>query len=117
MPYGTRLCGTRVHCNVLLEFKTLKYHVRTVPNSHSTHTVNNCGCGFLFFLSFVKVMWEKVVKKVAKEFETQAISFISQRTRVSSELFKELNFRKLEFHFELEFYKLEFETKYFIKHQ
>ena len=41
MPHGTRLCGTRVCCNVLLEFKTLEYHVRTIPNSHSTHTVNN----------------------------------------------------------------------------
>ena len=27
-----------------------------------THTVNNCGCGFLLFLSFVRVTWEKVVK-------------------------------------------------------
>ena len=31
MPLRTRLCGTRVRCNVLLEFKTLEYYVRTIP--------------------------------------------------------------------------------------
>ena len=39
--HGTQLCGTQVRCNVLLEFKTLEYHLRTIPNSHSTHIVNN----------------------------------------------------------------------------
>ena len=43
-----------------------KCHARILCKSNSrfnsTHTVNNCGCGFLFFLSFVRVTWEKVVK-------------------------------------------------------
>ena len=39
------------------------------------HTVNNCCCGLLFFLSFVRVTWKKAVKKAAKEFETHVISY------------------------------------------
>ena len=43
-----------------------KCHARILCKSNSrfnsTHTVNNCGCGFLHFLSFVRVTWEKVVK-------------------------------------------------------
>ena len=84
----------------------LEYYVRTLPlpqhsqspivavwlHSHGqqlwlSHTVNNCGFGFLFFLSFVRVTWEKV----AKEFETRAISYILQVTQ-SHKLELQVNF-------------------------
>ena len=42
MPHRTWLYETQVFCNVLLDFNTLEYHVRStyspIPNSHSTHT-------------------------------------------------------------------------------
>ena len=44
-----RECHTRILCKSNSRF-------------NSTHTVNNCGCGFLFFLSPVRVTWKKVVK-------------------------------------------------------
>ena len=65
---------------VQLDSSIMQEQLPPLQHSHSqqlwlsdcTHTVNNCDYGFLFFLSFVRVTWEKVVKKVAKEFETQA---------------------------------------------
>ena len=54
-----------------------------------------------------------IVKKVVKEFETQAISFISQgfkfhKLEFQVDFFKKLNFCKLKFHVKFRFHKLEF---------
>ena len=39
MPHKTRLCGTQICCNVLVEFNALEYHVRNTSqfpkHSHS----------------------------------------------------------------------------------
>ena len=58
------------------EFKKIEYHkkchmgldyvefefVAMCYSSLRHLSINNCSCGFLFFLSFVRVTWEKVVK-------------------------------------------------------
>ena len=65
MPLRTRLCEIQVSGNVLLEFSTLEYHghnswlifffFSSLALSFVSYSSRR---GFLFFLSFVRVMWD-----------------------------------------------------------
>ena len=63
MPHRTWLYETQVFCNVLFDFNTLEYHVRStyspIPNSHSTHTAT------IFLPLNLKIFLKKKKKKIS----------------------------------------------------
>ena len=90
MPHRTWLYETQVFCNVLLDFNTLEYHVRStyspIPNSHSTHTAT------IYLPLNLKIFLKK--KKKKKSLTTRYITWhqLTLHTFLSLLIFYFFNF-------------------------